>query len=163
MPLVAGVAVLALVLGAGALGGLFVSTGPAGAGSPGSSVGGGVPGSVGSAAPGDPVPTDPGDTGAEPVDPQAPLSRFVAVTRTADDRGLVVSFYGGVETCYRYAVGAAEGPQVVRLELEETRRGSQPCIELAQEYTLTVRLDEPLGVRRVVDATTGETLLGPTR
>jgi hypothetical protein len=73
-----------------------------------------------------------------------------------------VRFWGGVETCYAYSVRAEEGDRAVRLTLVERSRSDGPCIELAQQYDRTVHLREPLGDRRVVDAETGETLIGPT-
>lgn len=94
----------------------------------------------------------------------APQSRFTAVARGADDRSLEVTFWGGVAECYSYDVRSAETATDVRLTLVEHRSTAQQvCIDLAQQLSRTVRLGGPLGPRAVVDAATGETLLGPTR
>lgn len=122
--------------------------------------GSGVGGSVGSTGT---ATAEPGAPPDQAVPPDQPMSRFTAVTRSADDRSVDVTFWGGVDECYEYTVTAAETDTVVTLSLRERNRGAQACIELAQEHTRTVSLDAPLGVRRVVDAETGETLLGPTR
>ena len=121
---------------------------------PTSAPGGGVPGSTGSAAPPSAPSTEPG--------PDKPMSRFTSVRRGADDSALQVRFWGGVEDCYEYAVRAEESADTVALSLSERTMFDGACIDMAQEYDRTVRLDEPLGGRRVVDADTGETLLGPT-
>lgn len=121
---------------------------------PTSAPGGGGPGSTGSAAPPSAPSTEPG--------PDEPMSRFTSVRRGADDSSLEVRFWGGVEDCYEYAVRAAESADTVALSLSERTTFDGACIDMAQEYDRTVRLDEPLGGRRVVDADTGETLLGPT-
>ncbi len=76
---------------------------------------------------------------------------------------LDVTFWGGVEDCYAYTVRAQEGAEVVALSLSERSTFKGACIDMAQEYDRTVRLEQPLGVRRVVDATTGDVLLRPTR
>lgn len=88
------------------------------------------------------------------------MTRFTSVTAAADGRSLAVTFWGGVEDCYGYQVRAEEAADVVELTLQERSRHDGPCIELAQEYTRTVALRAPLGDRPVLDAATGETLLG---
>jgi hypothetical protein len=116
-------------------------------GAPGGS-GGGLPGVSGT---------------AQPV-PPGPPSRFSSVTRGSDDRSLQVTFWGGVPECYSYAVRAVEDHQAVRLRVTETRDpGNRVCIDLAVEVKRTVHLEAPLGLRLVLDAVTGEVLLGPTR
>ena len=156
VPIAVALAVLALVLGVirlvdhGARDG-----GGSGIGSPGS--GGGEPGSSGSAAPPSLAPGD------EPtVDPDAPMSRFPerdvhrGAVRARSHRG------SGVEDCYRYTVIARETDETVTLSLREKTTFDGACIDLAQEYERTIRLDEPLGVRVVLDAVTGEGLLAPS-
>jgi hypothetical protein len=91
------------------------------------------------------------------------MSQFTSVSRARDGRALDVRFWGGVEDCYRYTVLAEETARTVTLSRSEERTVDGACIELAQEYERTVPLEQPLGTRRVVDAVTGETLLGPTR
>jgi len=157
VPLAVALGVLVLVLGVVRL------VDPPGGG-PGGSVSGvpgsggdGQPGSVGSAEPQPPAPTADGS-----ADPDAPMSRFTSVTRGQDDRSLAVRFWGGVDTCYLYAVYADETGAKVSLTLREKATFDGPCIELAQQYDRTVRLEEDLGVREVVDAVTGEVLLAPS-
>ena len=111
--------------------------------------GGGVPGSPGTADPGSPVAPD--------VQPSASTSRFDSVSPVDDGAGLVVTFYGGVDTCYEYVVTAEESADEVRLGLVEDVIG-EVCIDLAQQYEKTVTLDRPLGDRRAVDAETGLSL-----
>jgi hypothetical protein len=125
---------------------------------PAPATGGGSTGSTGSvgsasAAPGGPATDVPADG-----------SRFSSVTRGADGRSLVVTFYGGVPECYSYTVRAAETGREVRLSVvEERTAGDKPCIDLAMEISRTVRLDTPLGQRTVVDAETGAAVLDPRR
>jgi hypothetical protein len=140
------------------------STGSAGSGSSGSDdragQGGMAPPSAPSAEPG-------GGSGGSGSDGSGsgaddPMTRFTDVRAGADGRSVDVTFYGGVDTCYRYEVRADETAQQVALSLSEQRKGDGPCIELAQEYQRSVPLDRPLGDRRVVDAATGDVLLDPS-
>jgi hypothetical protein len=118
--------------------------------------GGGTSGSPGSAVPPPPPSTAPS--------PEQPASRFTSVRRGDDDRSIDVTFWGGVPECYDYHVRAVEDDRAVRISVAEHRSaGDKPCIDLAVEVKKTVRLDEPLGLRLVVDAETGEALLGPVR
>ena len=73
-----------------------------------------------------------------------------------------MQFWGGVEDCYRYTVRAKETRETVTLTLDEKTTFDGACIDLAQEYDRTVRLEQALGVRAVVGATTGEVLLAPS-
>lgn len=143
VPFAVAALVLAVVLGVLALSDPGDSSGTVSPGGGGSDA---VPGSPGTATP------------SEPAQDQ-PMTRFTAVTSGPDDTTLEVSFWGGVEECYRYTVRARESADVVRLTLDEKRTHDGPCIELARQYDRTVPLDTPLGDRRVVDAETGETLL----
>ena len=120
----------------------------------GGATGGGVPGSSGSADPGEPVAPD--------VEPTAATSRFDSVSPVDDGAGLLVTFYGGVDTCYTYLVAAEESAKEVALRLVEDRTSGEVCIDVAQQYERTVELERPLGDRRVVDAETG-TALYPVR
>lgn len=115
--------------------------------------GGSVPGSPGTGTPVDPV--DPTMPTAEP--PTG--ARFTDAAIADDGRTLLVTFFGGVEECYDYAVTAEESAAVVSLTLvERTVPGDRACIELAQEHRRKVPLEEPLGDRRVVDAESGSTV-----
>lgn len=121
----------------------------------GTAPGGGSSGSTGTGSPAEPLPS------AAPGG-DAQQTRFTAVAVGADGDALDVSFWGGVDTCYRYAVRADESERGVALSLSEDRTTDGPCIDLAQQYDRTVRLDKPLGDRRVIDAATGEVVLpGP--
>lgn len=126
---------------------------------PTSAPGGGVPGSTGTAVP----PATPSTAPSTEPGPDDPMSRFISVTRGADGRSLDVTFWGGVEDCYAYTVRAEESADVVALSLSERSTFEGACIDMAQEYDRTVRLEQPLGVRRVVDAATGDVLLRRTR
>lgn len=156
-PVAVALLVLAVVLGVMRL------ADPPGEGVGGSDAGTGV--GAGGGSPGNPGSTEVPPTSEPPSQPapDAPMSQFTSVTRDPDDLSVSVRFWGGVEDCYRYTVDAAEDADVVTLTLREKRTTDGPCIELAQEYDRTVQLEKPLGLRRVVDAKTGETLLGPTR
>ena len=117
---------------------------------------------------GDPVPI-PDSTGqaTKPVLPTAsataaPGSRITRVVRTGD--GLRVTFWGGVPQCYSYQVRAVETEQAVHLRVVEHRSPADTvCIDLAMEIDRSVPLGKPLGLRRVVDAESGQVLLGPSR
>jgi hypothetical protein len=141
----------------------------------GSGTNGATPGSVGSAPAGDgssgdsgavssPLPADPsaGSPVAPAPDPTGPRSQFTAVTAGPDGRSIDLTFWGGVEDCYRYTVRAQETPESVTLLLTQKSTSTGACIDLAQQYDRTVRLDEPLGSRSVVDAKTDEVLLAPS-
>ena len=118
--------------------------------------GGGTSGSTGSAVPPAPPSTAPG--------PEQPASRFTSVRRGGDDRSIEVTFWGGVPECYGYDVRAAEDDREVRISVVERRTaGDKPCIEVAVEVRQQVQLDAALDLRQVVDAVTGEVLLGPVR
>jgi hypothetical protein len=117
---------------------------------------GGTSGSTGSAVPPAPPSSAPG--------PEQPASRFTSVHRGDDDRSIEVTFWGGVPECYDYDVRAVEDDREVRISVVEHRSaGDKPCIDVAVEVRRTVRLDAPLDLRLVVDAETGEALLGPVK
>jgi hypothetical protein len=129
---------------------------------PAQDTGGGSGGSGGSVtgSPGTAVP--PAPPSAQPGPPDG--SRFTSVTRSADDRSLEVSFYGGVPECYSYSVHADETDAKVQLSVVEKRTaGDKPCIDLAVQINETVRLAAPLGLRTVVDSETGVAVLGPRK
>lgn len=147
--------VLVVVLGVVRLAGQSGDSTGAG---PGAGSGAGSSGDAGSSPSG-----GAGGVGGEPApDPAGPTSRFTAVTRGGDGRSLEVRFWGGVEDCYRYTVGAVETGSMVRLRLVEKSTFGGACIELAQQYDRTVPLDGALGTRTVVDAATGDVLLAPS-
>jgi hypothetical protein len=94
-------------------------------------------------------------------DPAAPESRFSSV-KADGSRTLLVSFTGGVDTCFSYTVVPAETDRSISLTLVEKSTSEAACVEMAQVYERRVLLAKPLGTRKVVDAETGAVLLGPT-
>ncbi|MFZ3469783.1 hypothetical protein ACODT3_28095 [Streptomyces sp. 4.24] len=73
------------------------------------------------------------------------------------DRTLTVNFWGGV--CSTYALEVREQPETVMTRITDTpNKPGQSCIMIAQEMTVTAKLQQPLGDRKVVDATTGKPL-----
>lgn len=163
VPLVVAGVVLAIVLGAAAASGRFTpDDGTSSAGGPGSGTrAGGEPGSAASEMPSVNPGAEP-DPGGSP-EPDEPVSQFTSVTPLADGRSVEVTFWGGVEACYDYTVTASETAETVVLTRTERFRGKGACIDLAVEHSRTVALDAPLAGRSVVDALSGQTLLGPTR
>ncbi|MCX4574500.1 hypothetical protein OHB41_15135 [Streptomyces sp. NBC_01571] len=90
-----------------------------------------------------------------------PASRDVTVQGyTADGKDLTVSFTGGV--CADYAVSASENADKVTVKVTETPWQGKVCILIAKVYEKTVRLDEPLGGRKVVGSDGGEIREGKT-
>ncbi|MFE5141062.1 hypothetical protein ACFRDV_25850 [Streptomyces fagopyri] len=96
------------------------------------------------AAPETPGAPSPRPTG-EPASRDARVQGY-----TADGRDLTVSFTGGV--CADYSVSARESGEKVTVEVTETPWQGKVCIMIARVYEKTVRLDEPLGDRKVVGA-----------
>ncbi|MGW1766911.1 hypothetical protein ACWCQL_22935 [Streptomyces sp. NPDC002073] len=104
----------------------------------------------------------PGHVVAQPAAADGP--RTPPETRTVpgfsyaeNGRKLTVNFWGGV--CSTYALEVREHPRTVAVRVIDTPTDpDRACILIAKEMTLTATLDEPLGTRRVVDATTGEAL-----
>ncbi|MFD7393031.1 hypothetical protein ACFV46_31635 [Streptomyces sp. NPDC059852] len=83
-------------------------------------------------------------------DPSAsPVTRNVTVEGyKAEGRDLTVTFTGGV--CADYDVTASESGGTVTVRVTETTRPEKVCILIAKVFHRTVRLDAPLGDRRVV-------------
>ncbi|WP_431782173.1 hypothetical protein [Streptomyces chumphonensis] len=106
------------------------------------------------AAPGSPddatsTPAEPGRADPEPADP--PRAGLAVDAYTASDRELTVRFTGGV--CGTYSGVARETGGEVRVSVaQEPDDSGRPCIMLAQEMSVDVALDKPVGDRRVVDA-----------
>ncbi|MDN0194699.1 hypothetical protein [Streptomyces sp. S.PNR 29] len=91
-----------------------------------------------------PRPSGPGD---QPT--SAPATRDVEVDGyTAEGTELTVAFTGGV--CADYEAKASESEDEVTVTVTETPWPDKVCILIAKEYHRTVRLDEPLGDRKVV-------------
>lgn len=73
------------------------------------------------------------------------------------DRTLTVNFWGGV--CSTYALEAREEAGAVLVKITDTpNKPGQACIMIAKEMSVTAPLQQPLGDRKVVDATTGKPL-----
>ena len=97
--------------------------------------------------------------------PTQPASRFTAVTprrRRPEHRRDVLGRRAGVLRLQ--GARRSRTTDTVAISVVESRDdGAKVCIELAVEVKKTVPLDAPLDRRRVVDADTGETLLGPAK
>ncbi|MFE6911575.1 hypothetical protein [Streptomyces erythrochromogenes] len=104
----------------------------------------------------------PGHTVAEPASAKegtpAPGGRTVpGFSYKEADRTLTVNFWGSA--CSTYAVEAREQAESVMVKITDTpNKPGQACIMLAEEKSQTVTLKEPLGDRKVLDATTGKEL-----
>jgi hypothetical protein len=74
-----------------------------------------------------------------------------------DRRTVEVEFYGGVEECEGLdRVEVRERPRTVRITVFVGRvPEAEVCIELAVLKATTVRLEEPIGDRRIVDGARG--------
>ncbi|WP_246112146.1 hypothetical protein [Streptomyces hawaiiensis] len=93
-----------------------------------------------------PEPSEPGD---QPT--QAPGPREVKVDGyRAEGSELTVTFTGGV--CADYDVKAGEKGDEVTVTVTSTPWPDKVCVMIAKQFQETVRLDEPLGDRAVVDA-----------
>ncbi|MCJ0868164.1 hypothetical protein [Streptomyces sp. AP-93] len=90
-----------------------------------------------------------------PVDPPAKGQTVPGFSYSSADRTLTVNFWGGV--CSTYALEVREQPESVMVRITDTpNKPGQACIMLAQEMTVTATLQQPVGDRKVVDATTGK-------
>ncbi|MFE6225598.1 MULTISPECIES: hypothetical protein [unclassified Streptomyces] len=90
----------------------------------------------------------------EPSDGDAPVRRIESFAVEPGGRTLAVTFWGGV--CSTYTAHAAEDPRRVRVRIDEKTDPERACVMIAQEITVKVTLDAPLGDRPVVDAASGE-------
>lgn len=94
-----------------------------------------------------PTPTAPGD---EPSGPTTTRDTKIEGYTVADDgKELTVGFWGGV--CSEYSASVKEDGEVTVTVTSTTEKG-RVCIMLAKATYETVRLDEPLGDRKVVGA-----------
>lgn len=92
---------------------------------------------------------------APPAPPAGKALTVPGFSYSEADRTLTVNFWGGV--CSTYALEAREQPESVLVKITDTpNRPGQACIMLAREMTVTARLQQPLGDRKVIDATTGK-------
>ncbi|MFG2499330.1 hypothetical protein ACGFSB_14120 [Streptomyces sp. NPDC048441] len=86
----------------------------------------------------------------------SPSPKVHVESYAADGKSLTLHFWGGV--CSDYAASADESKDSVRVKVTETHKKGEVCIMIAKEFTETVKLDQPLGDRKVVDATGGGTV-----
>ncbi|MGW5395744.1 hypothetical protein [Streptomyces sp. NPDC003952] len=92
---------------------------------------------------------------APPVDPPAKGQSVPGFSYSSADRTLTVNFWGGV--CSTYALEVREQPESVMVKITDTpNKPGQNCIMIAKEMTVTAALQQPLGDRKVVDATSGK-------
>ena len=95
--------------------------------------------------------------------PEQPASRFTAVRRSGDDRSIDVTFWGGVAACYAYAVRRREttGPS----RSASWRAGPPGTSRASTSRSRCTRRCgwSPARPPPVVDAETGEVLLGPVK
>ncbi|WP_367139976.1 MULTISPECIES: hypothetical protein [Streptomyces] len=74
---------------------------------------------------------------------------------SVDGNKLVLHFWGGV--CQNYAASAEQSAAAVTVKVTGTeKQPGRQCVLMAKKFDETVTLDEPLGDRKVVDASTGE-------
>lgn len=79
---------------------------------------------------------------------------------TASGSALTVHFWGGVCTAYTATAAESSDRVTVRVAAAPGRPGRM-CSMIARQFARTVRLDRPLGGRRVIDAWDGATLPMP--
>lgn len=96
-----------------------------------------------------PAPTEKPGKGEQ--DPTARVESY-----RADGKSLTLRFWGGV--CSDYSASADESKSSVRVKVTATHKKGEVCVMMAKEITKTVTLDQPLGDRKVVDATGGGTV-----
>ncbi|OON77737.1 hypothetical protein B1H18_18345 [Streptomyces tsukubensis] len=95
-------------------------------------------------------PGGPGRAGPEDAPRAGTTKRNVRVdSYHRDGGGLTVGFSGGV--CSTYTAVADETPKRVRVSVTEHGERGRACVMMAKEFRRTVRLDAPLGERKVVD------------
>ncbi|MFE6618345.1 hypothetical protein [Streptomyces sp. NPDC057740] len=94
-------------------------------------------------------PVSPRPSGPKDEPSSSPIVRNVGADGyTADGKELTVAFTGGV--CADYKVTASESADEVTVRVTETSQSGEVCIQIAKVFHKTVRLDEPLGDRKVV-------------
>ncbi|MEV7418927.1 hypothetical protein [Streptomyces sp. NPDC089919] len=102
-----------------------------------------------------------GHTVAQPAlaseEPAGTLPSVPGFSYQEAGRKLTVHFWGGV--CSTYRAEVRESSAAVRVTIVDTPRDpGRACILIAQDMSVTVTLQQPLGGRKVIDATSGETL-----
>ncbi|MEV6110872.1 hypothetical protein AB0M28_40195 [Streptomyces sp. NPDC051940] len=101
-----------------------------------------------------PTPT-PGAPGTgRPSDPSKVRHAVAVTSYAASGNEVKVTFWGGV--CTAYSASAEESGTSVTVRVVGEDEPGKVCIELAKEFTLTVKLERPLGERAVIDGATGK-------
>ncbi|RSS83465.1 hypothetical protein [Streptomyces sp. WAC06614] len=73
------------------------------------------------------------------------------------DRKLTVNFWGGA--CSDYGLEVRESAQSVLVKIIDTpRQPGRACILIAEDMSLTAKLEQPLGDRKVIDVKSGQEL-----
>ncbi|MFF9341949.1 MULTISPECIES: hypothetical protein [unclassified Streptomyces] len=91
----------------------------------------------------------------DPSEGAAPVRRIESFTVGGDGRTLAVTFWGGA--CSTYTAHASEDPRRVEVRIDEKPdEPGRACILIAEEITVEVTLEAPLGDRPVVDAASDE-------
>ncbi|MEU8570630.1 hypothetical protein AB0C51_20175 [Streptomyces pathocidini] len=75
-----------------------------------------------------------------------------------EGRTLTLTFWGGVCSTYSAAVERSTSREVAVEVTARDKKPGQVCIKIAKRFETQVTLDEPLGDRRVVDASTDKTV-----
>ncbi len=127
--------------------------------------GGSDPGSGGSAIPPQPGTPDtpvepPTDRGLSP-EPAPGYVSIVSAIASADGMSLTLVGWGGV--CAEYSGEVKEDPAHVYgyVTSRSTLAPDEACIEIAKEIKVTVKLQEPLGSRTVIDQTSNSERVVP--
>ncbi|WP_431946414.1 hypothetical protein [Actinacidiphila sp. bgisy167] len=108
----------------------------------------------------DPAHVRGGGASPAPTRPVAPVVSPVKVeSYSAEGTELTLRFWGGV--CSRYTASADESGAVVTVRVTGVQEDpGKACVMVAERFTRTVRLDAPLGGRKVVDLSDGSTVPG---
>jgi hypothetical protein len=94
--------------------------------------------------------TPSGEPSPRPTGSGAKSSGIAVDGYWADGKALTVSFTAGVCADYRATATETSGRVTVTVTETETMEPGAPCIAIAKFYRQTVRLDRPLGDRKVV-------------
>ena len=109
-------------------------------------------------SPVEPVPLDPSIVLPAPGMDNVHPTSFDTATIGDDDRTLTITFWSGVEPCYVLdRVDLAYGADTVTVTLfqgSDTSAVDVACIDIALLKQVTVRLDQPLAGRTLVDGAT---------
>ncbi|MFC5724632.1 hypothetical protein ACFP1Z_31215 [Streptomyces gamaensis] len=102
-------------------------------------------------------PSQPGRSPA-PTDTAHPVPTGVeSYSRAEGGQKLLLRFWGGMCTSYAASAEQSAGAVTVKI-LGTARQPERPCVMMARQYELPVRLDQPLDGRRVLDAVDGRTV-----